>query len=218
MYHAAVRLRALVLFSLLLACEKPRERSCRALLIQANDAEATRASPAPVRNVDANRAKSVARWIRATEVEDEPLHGDAEALASALDRLGDARLRIAAARETLDVEHGLPDLIAKAEHVVAAVDRVHRVIPSCTVEGPEDLATRMRGCIDSVPPSDGDVAQPFQEILLDSLWAKEHLPAGRSARETIDRAHDVPQAVADRARAEEDVTRRVGYLREACAH
>ena len=133
MYHACVRtVRSsatifLLLFPLgALGCEKPRERACRSLVIQAKNAEVARTAVAPDARVAAHRAQSAARWVRSNAVEDRDLIADRDALADALEHLADARLRLASATEVLGAADA-PDLLARAERVsayVAASDRV----------------------------------------------------------------------------------------------
>lgn len=94
-------------------CEKPRDRACRALVVQAADAEAARAYVAPAPRLDAYRAQSAARWIRQSAVEDADLKSDAVALADALDRLAGARLRLAGGLETFQAKD-VPDLVMRA--------------------------------------------------------------------------------------------------------
>lgn len=111
---ASVR-RAVVLVSVLLAsgCEKPRDRACRALVLQAADAEAAQKYVAPAPRLDAHRAQSAARWIRATAVDDADLKADASALADALDRLATARLALADAMQTFEAKD-VPELVMRA--------------------------------------------------------------------------------------------------------
>lgn len=94
-------------------CEKPRDRACRALLVQAADAEAARAYVAPAPRLDAYRAESAARWVRGTVVADADLKADAAALADALERLAGARLRLADGMEALEAKD-VPDLVMRA--------------------------------------------------------------------------------------------------------
>lgn len=128
-----MRLRAMILAVLLAAsssgCEKPRERACRALLIQTKNADAARTTVTPDARIAAYRAQSAARWLRSNALdpaEDRALVADTRALADALDRLADARLRLASASEVLGATDAA-DVLARAEHVsayVAASDRV----------------------------------------------------------------------------------------------
>jgi hypothetical protein len=120
-----VRFRAVLLLLLpaVLGCEKPRERACRALSIQAKDAEEARTAATPDPRIAANRARSAARWVRSNAVEDADLKKDAESLAAALDRLADARVRLVDAYEVLGATD-TADLVARAERVNAHVSAI----------------------------------------------------------------------------------------------
>jgi hypothetical protein len=110
-------------------CEKPRDRACRALLIQAHNAEAARTAGTPDPRYAVYRAQSAARWLRSNVAEDPELAAHARTLADALDRLADARLRLASASEILGTTDPF-DLLARAQRVseyVATSDRVVQI-------------------------------------------------------------------------------------------
>lgn len=123
-------------------CEKPRERACRALVIQAKNAESARSASAADPRVAAYRAQSAARWVRSNAVDDSELKAHANALADALERLADARLRLADASDVLGASD-TSDLLARSERVseyLAASDRVLGVqLKSCPWEDPSSL-------------------------------------------------------------------------------
>lgn len=127
MYHASVRMRAALLFALaaLLGCEKPRERACRSLVLQAANAEQARATVTPDPRTAVDRARSAARWLDSNAVEDPDLKNDAHALAGALERLAGARLRLIDASAELGAADAA-DLVARADRIIAHVDAAER--------------------------------------------------------------------------------------------
>lgn len=108
-------------------CEKPRDRACRALVIQAQNAEAARTAVTPDARIAAYRAQSAARWVKSNAVEDRELAAHAHALVDALERLADVRLRLASASAVLGATDAT-DLLARAEHVSAYVTASDRVL------------------------------------------------------------------------------------------
>lgn len=132
---------SLLLLALLAGCEKPRDRACRALVLQADDAEAARTYVAPAPRLDAYRAESAARWIRATEVADADLKADASALADALDRLAGARLRLASGMETFGAKD-VPELVMRAhaciENACPSLGAAQEIASAVTERGRAD--------------------------------------------------------------------------------
>lgn len=230
-----------------LGCEKPRERACRALVIQAKDAEEARAAPAVDVRLAASRARSAARWLRSNAVEDADLKGEVTALADALDRLADARLRLADATETLGATDAA-DLVARAERIdayLATTDEVpkirrracpwyheHELIedPRCTpyMLAPEcnfgvptlaDHAARCVGVVEGlteVAVAPADVAELASKLRAHASWTKMLPP--RPIKETVDRARAVSLTIAERGRADAEVTAHVRSLEAKCAH
>jgi hypothetical protein len=76
----------MVLFLAATGCEKPRERACRSLVLQARNAEAARTAATPDARIAAYRAQSAARWLRSNAVDDTELEAFAAGLAEG-DRL-----------------------------------------------------------------------------------------------------------------------------------
>lgn len=254
MYHASVRSRAgllcLFLCSLVAGCEKPRERACRALVLQAKNAEDARTAVTPDARMAAHRARSAARWLRMNAVNDAELKKDTEVLADALERLADARFRLATATEVLGATDAA-DLVARSERLIAyaaAIDTVpsirtkpcpyyepqsliedprcmEYVIPSgCVVTGPRlvTVAYQAERCVAALESlidraaSPSEVKELIENLRATQSWSKT-LPA-RPVEETIAQARAVPTAVADRGRADADITRIVSSLESKCAH
>lgn len=92
--------------------------------------------------IGAYRAQSAARWVRSNAVQDVELKAHANALADALERLADARLRVLSASEVLGATDA-PDLLTRAERVsayVTASDRVLAIgLKPCPWDDPETL-------------------------------------------------------------------------------
>jgi hypothetical protein len=250
MYHRCVRRSAalVLLFLLLPGCEKPRERACRSLVVQAKNADDARTAATSDARIAANRARSAARWLRSNAVDDAELKSDAAALADALDRLADARIQIAEASDVLGASDAT-DLLARSERVsayVAASDGVPSLrLKPCPHYDPQELIEDYR-CLGWVmreycPTFDekltlaqhatscaavvekiGDraeapaaVAELASSLRAHAEWAKT-LPE-RPAKVVVDRARAVPLTIADRGRADADVTRHVKSLEARCA-
>jgi hypothetical protein len=132
----------MVLFLAATGCEKPRERACRSLVLQARNAEAARTAATPDARIAAYRAQSAARWLRSNAVDDTELEAFAAGLADSLDRLADARLRLAKASDALGATDAT-DLLARAERVsayVSATDRVFQTgLKPCPWDEPNGL-------------------------------------------------------------------------------
>jgi hypothetical protein len=212
-----------VVILLLAACEKPRDRTCRALVAQADNAENARAYVGAAPRLDAYRAASAARWVRTTATADADLTGDAAALADALDRLADARLRLAEAREALGARDPT-ELLERSGRIRAlASDLAHASAfagpedATCRPEGADPIATRAELCASTVEAradasARGDVVRRLRE---GAAWAST-LPS-RPAHDTLARAAEGVSAIADRARAEADVTAAIAAIRARCA-
>jgi hypothetical protein len=235
-------------FFLVLGCEKPRERACRALVMQAKNADDARTAATPDARIAANRAHSAARWLRSNAVEDAELEADATALADALDRLADARVRVADATDVLGATDAT-DLLVRSERVdayLAAIDSVSKVRrkpcpwyeehaliedprceayvtpPSCGLAGPKvTLAQQADHCVralegfEQIAAIPSDVTDLASRLRDHASWAKT-LPA-RPVKDTVDRARAVPIMIAERGRADADVTRLVTSLEAKCA-
>lgn len=252
MYHPWVR-RSAALFVLTLlpfaiaGCEKPRERACRALLIQAKNADDARTAAAAEPRVAASRARSAARWIRSNAVEDAELKKEASALSDALERLADARVRLADASEVLGAADAA-ELLARAQRIdgyLAATDEVPKIrrkvcpwydpqgliedprcapydaVPDCNVEG-TTLAEHAERCVKiveglaDVAVARADVTELAAKLDAHAKWMKSLPP--RPQKDFVDRARAVPLMIADRGRADADVTTHVRSLEAKCAH
>jgi hypothetical protein len=141
-------------------CEKPRDRACRALIIQARNAEAARTTATPDARIAAYRAQSAARWIRSNAVEDRELAAHAHALADALERLADARLRLANASEVLGATDAT-DLLARAEHVSAYVTTSERVLQIGLKPCPWNVGDSLIEDPRCTPYDSRDICPPF---------------------------------------------------------
>jgi hypothetical protein len=225
MYHAGVRSGAALLLLLLLspalsACETPRERACRSLALQAQDAEATRAAVTPDPRIAAYRAESVARWIRSNAVEDRLLRDDAAALAAALDRLADARQRLATGRAVLGAKD-VADLVARADRILGYTQLVEEARASrCRENTGMTLSQQAERCsvfvaaIAEGAATEAEGRHIAEEMRALAVWAMT-LPEC-DVDETMAQARDTAAAVADRGRADADVTRFAASLREKC--
>lgn len=232
--------------SLLCACEKPRERACRSLFVQANNADDARVVQTPDPRLAAHRAQSAARWLRSNAVEDADLKKDAEALAAALDRLADARLRLVDASQSLGATDSA-DLVARAERVsayLAAAQKTHSirrgkcpydegsgliedprcmeyVSPSCAVQSDRTpLALEAAQCAESVERFAHVAEAPSEaEEVAKTLRATEAWAKSlpaQSSKVTVEHARAVPHVIADRGRADAEIAELVASLRAKC--
>lgn len=193
--------------SLLFACEKPRERACRSLTLQAKDAEAVRTANVGDARVAAYRAQSAARWLRSNAVEDPALKNDAEELAAALDRLAEARRRLDAQAEALGAAD-VTDLVARAEKIAAYENEFAKVRSRCPGLDDVPLGQQADQCAMRLANQGDESMQPWAK------WA-DSLPR-RPLNETYARARDVHTAIVDRGRAESDIARLVEAIGAKC--
>jgi len=192
---------------LLFGCEAPRERACRSLTLQAKDAEAARTANAGDAHVAAYRAQSVARWLRSNAVEDAALKQDADELAAALDRLADARARVAAASAALGATD-VADLVARAAKINEYADAFEKLKPRCAGLDDVPLAQQADQCAMRLANGGDESMQAW------ATWA-DTIPR-RPIGETYARVREVHAAIADRGRAEADVTRFVAAIGAKC--
>jgi hypothetical protein len=114
MYHRGMRRAVAIVLTLavpaVVACQSPRVRACRALLLAADECDAVRGASRGVSTnpVVASRHESAARWVRSMETPDVELRKSADALAFAMERRAQAFHRLDEIAMSIRLREGAP--------------------------------------------------------------------------------------------------------------